>query len=178
MPMAPRPTASFVALTALGALLAAAPVAHAEAAGAAGTGWVPAPSPSWSFPAGTRCDFPVSTAPVLDEVVRRTLETHPDGSPKLVEYKGDLVVRVTNGDTGATWDADASARAVVEIREDRSQLWTVQGPILAGFAANGGTLARGLYTVEGAYTLEVSATGYKTLTMLHGTTDALCDRVG
>ncbi|MFJ9655775.1 hypothetical protein [Streptomyces microflavus] len=46
-----------------------------------------------------------------------------------------------------------------------------------GFAENGGTLARGLYTIDGVYTLNISATGYRTLPMLHGTIDDLCARI-
>lgn len=123
-----------------------------------------------------RCDVAVHGGPVVDEVVRRTLATYEDGT-QLVEYKGTLVVRIVNSATGASYDADASGRAVVELRPDRSQFWYVTGPILAGFGEGGGNVPRGLYTVDGAYTLEVSPTGYKTLTMLRGTTDPLCDKV-
>ncbi|MGW4158648.1 hypothetical protein [Streptomyces sp. NPDC004788] len=139
-------------------------------------GWEPAPSSAWSYPAGARCDFAVQGAPVVDEVVRRTIGVQEDGT-KVVEYKGDLVVRVLNPATGTTYDADASGRALVELHPDHSQTWYVVGPILAGFAEGGGNVPRGLYTVDGAYTLEVSPTGYKTLTFLHGSTDSLCEKV-
>ncbi|MEU1225067.1 hypothetical protein [Streptomyces sp. NPDC005828] len=160
-------------LAAFGAVVATAAPASADGAG---SGWAPAPSAAWAYPAGARCDFAVQGSPVVDEVVRRTLAVYEDGT-KVVEYKGDLVVRVVNSSTGASYDADASGRAVVEIRPDRSQSWYVVGPILAGFGEGGGNVARGLYTVDGAYTLDVSATGYKTLTLLRGSTDSLCDRV-
>ncbi|MEU2232396.1 hypothetical protein [Streptomyces vietnamensis] len=163
-----------VSLAAVGVLATATPPAGAsDSAG----GWEPAPSPSWSYPAGARCDFAVQGSPVVDEVVRRTLATYEDGT-KLFEYKGELVVRVVNAETGASYDADASGRAVVEVRPDRSQSWYVVGPILAGFGEGGGNVPRGLYTVDGAYTLEVSPTGYKTLDLIHGTTDPLCTEVG
>ncbi|WP_406862757.1 hypothetical protein ABZO31_20950 [Streptomyces sp. HUAS MG47] len=163
-------------LTAATALLAL--TAPAQAAESGGEGWVPAPTPAYSFPAGTRCDFPVRTEPVVDEVVKRTIRSYEDDTPRLVAYQGALVVRVTNADTGAYVDADASGRALIEIRPDRSQFWQVSGPILAGFGENAGTLPRGLYTIDGTYTLEVSAAGVKTLTMAHGTTDDLCERIG
>ncbi|MER5204660.1 hypothetical protein [Streptomyces sp. NPDC002825] len=163
----------FAPLAAVGALLTVAAPAGADTPN---DGWEPAPSPSWSYPAGVRCDFAVQGSPVVDEVVRRTLATYEDGT-KLFEYKGELVVRVVNSETGASYDADASGRAVVEVRPDRSQSWYVVGPILAGFGEGGGNVPRGLYTVDGAYTLEVSATGYKTLNLIHGSTDSLCDRV-
>ncbi len=157
----------------------AVPTAPASAAPAArGGGWEPAPSAPWNVAAGLRCDFPVHGEPVVDDVVRRVLDTYPDGRPERVAYKGDLVVRLTNTGSGASYDADAGGTALVEYRPDGSRLWAVHGPVLIGFGENGGTLDRGFYTVDGTYTLETSATGYKTLTMLHGSTDALCARIG
>ncbi|MFF3602485.1 hypothetical protein [Streptomyces sp. NPDC002463] len=161
------------ALAAVGLVVATAAPASA---GETDNGWEPAPSAAWAYPAGARCDFAVQGSPVVDGVVRRTLAVYEDGT-KVLEYKGDLVVRVVNTVTGASYDADASGRAVVEVRPDRSQTWYVVGPILAGFGEGGGNVARGLYTVDGVYTLDVSATGYKTLTLLRGSTDSLCDRV-
>ncbi|WP_326814933.1 MULTISPECIES: hypothetical protein [unclassified Streptomyces] len=170
-----------VALSALATvLLGAVPAASADSdtGAGAGKGWEPTPSKPWDVPAGLRCDFPVHGEPVVDEVVRHVLDTDPDGSAKRVSYKGDLVVRVTNTDTGAFYDADVSGRAIVEYRTDGSQFWSVRGPVLVGFGENGGTLLRGLYTIDGVYTMNISATGYKTVTMAHGTSDDLCARIG
>ncbi|MFJ5706113.1 hypothetical protein [Streptomyces sp. NPDC093105] len=158
-------------------LVTAAPASAAPASAAVAPGpWEPAPSPSWSYPAGVRCDVAVHGGPVVDEVVRRTLATYEDGT-RVVEYRGTLVVRVVNSGTGASYDADASGRAVVVVRPDHSQSWYVTGPILAGFGEGGGNVARGLYTVDGTYTLEVSATGYRTLDLVHGSVEPLCDKV-
>ncbi|MEU8621474.1 hypothetical protein [Streptomyces sp. NPDC048623] len=168
------PLVPFMAAAATAALLGTASPAAAESPIGA---WEPAPSAPWSFPAGARCDFPVHGSPVVDEVVRRTVAVREDGT-QVFEYKGALVIRVVNSTTGATYDADAGGRALVEVHPDHSQKWYVIGPILAGFAEYGGNLARGLYTPDGVYTLDVSPTGYKTLTFLHGSADALCERVG
>ncbi|WP_405818001.1 hypothetical protein OG705_02410 [Streptomyces sp. NBC_00838] len=150
--------------------------AHA-ATGTADSGWEPAPSAPWDTAAGVRCDFPVHAEPVVDEVERRVVTTHPDGSPERVLYRGDLVVRITNTDTGAFHDADASGTAAVDHRADGSQFWSVLGPVLVGFAENGGTLARGVYLIDGVYTLDISSAGYKDVTMVHGSVDDLCARV-
>ncbi|MBQ0988326.1 hypothetical protein KBZ10_28230 [Streptomyces sp. F63] len=156
-----------------------APGAPAAAVSAGRTAhWEPAPSAPWDLPAGARCDVPVHGEPVVDEVVRRVLETRPDGTARRVAYKGDLVVRVTNQRTGASYDADASGTAVVEYRADGSQFWTVLGPVLVGVGENGGNLARGLYLIDGVYTLEIGPAGYKTVTMAAGSTDDLCARIG
>jgi hypothetical protein len=140
-------------------------------------GWEPAPSAPWDVGAGVRCDFPVHGEPVVD-VVRRVLSTHPDGSARRVAYRGDLVVRVTNTDTRASFDADVSGSAVVEYRPDGSQFWAVRGPVLVGVGAGQGSLPRGLYVVDGVYTMDIGAGGYKTVHLVHGTTDDLCARIG
>jgi hypothetical protein len=140
-------------------------------------GWEPAPSAPWDVGAGARCDFPVHGEPVVDEVVRRVLSTYPDGSVQRVAYKGDLVVRVTNTETGASYDADASGSAVVEHRPDGSQLWAVHGPVLVGVGQDQGSLPRGLYLLDGVYTMDIDPTGYKSVHLLKGTTDDLCAHI-
>ncbi|MFC9506298.1 hypothetical protein [Streptomyces sp. NPDC057002] len=140
-------------------------------------GWEPAPSTPWHVAAGVRCDFPVHGEPVVDEVERRVLSTHPDGSERRVAYRGDLVIRVTNTGTGAAYDADASGSALVEYRPDGSQLWAVHGPVFVGVGEGQGTLPRGLYIVDGVYTMDISATGYKAVHLVRGTTDDLCARI-
>lgn len=172
--------ATALAATALTTTLATAtPVTAAPRTGTGtGTGWEPAPSAPWEVPAGDRCDFAVSGKPLVDEVVRRVLTRHPDGTPKDVAYKGALVLRVTNTATGATYDADVSGSALVEYRTDDSQSWAVHGPVLVGVAEGGGNLPRGLYVVDGTYAMDIGPDGYKTVTMAHGTRTDICERLG
>ena len=158
--------------------LVAALLGTQPASAATGPGWEPAPSAPWDVAAGVRCDFPVHGEPVVDEVVRRVLSTYPDGSARRVAYKGDLVIRVTNTLTGAAHDADASGSAIVEYRRDGSQRWAVNGPVFVGVGEGGGTLPRGLYIVDGVYTMDISATGFKSVHLVHGSTDDLCARIG
>jgi hypothetical protein len=143
-----------------------------------GGGWDPAPTAPFDVGAGLRCDFPVHGEPVVDRVVQHVLDTYPDGSVKHVVYKGDLVLRVTNTDTGAFYDADASGSALVEYRTDGSQFWAVHGPVLIGVGEGKGNLPRGLYIVDGVYTMNIGADGYKAVHLLRGTTDDLCARIG
>ena len=140
-------------------------------------GWEPAPSAPWDVGAGVRCDFPVHGEPVVDEVEQRVLSTHPDGSVRRVAYRGDLVVRVTNTATGASHDADVSGTALVEYRRDGSQFWAVRGPVLVGVGEGRGSLPRGLYVVDGTYTMDIGADGFKNVRLLHATTDDLCGRI-
>nr|WP_234320293.1 hypothetical protein [Streptomyces sp. SBT349] len=158
-------------------LTGAAPTAVAAPPAAVGDGWEPAPSAPWDMPAGARCDAPVHGEPVVDEVVRRVLDTHADGSPRTVVYRGDLVVRVTNTETGASHDADAGGAAVVEYAADGSESWSVLGPVLVGVAEGGGNLARGLYIVDGVWSLDIDASGHKTVTMTSGDRYDICSHV-
>ncbi|WP_406388063.1 hypothetical protein [Streptomyces sp. NBC_00887] len=159
-------------------LLGATP-AHATGAEHSGLqhdlGWEPAPSAPWDVAAGHRCDFAIHGEPVVDEVVQRVLARYPDGSPKSVAYRGDLVVRVTNKVSDVFYDADASGSAIVEYRADGSQFWSVLGPVLVGVGE--GNLDRGMYVVDGVYTLAISASGHKTVTMAHGSTTDICERI-
>lgn len=138
-------------------------------------GWQPAPSDPWEVPAGERCDFAISGVPVVDEVRKLTLQTHPDGTAKRELYTGDLVVRITNLETGAYTDADAGGDAVMEFRADGSPArWYVRGPVLVGMGADGGNLPRGMWIVDGVFTIDFTTDGKKNITMVHGDQRELC----
>ncbi|WIN00376.1 hypothetical protein ACTOB_004077 [Actinoplanes oblitus] len=143
----------------------------------AGSGWEPAPTPPFRQEAGVNCDFPLSAEPVVDEVVTRVLQRYPDGSIRRDAYRGDLVVRVTNTETGAAYDADVSGSAVVDHGADGSQTWYVAGPVLLRVREGQGNIPRGLWIVDGVYRLRISPTGYRTLTMVTGTLDNVCDHL-
>jgi hypothetical protein len=171
-------TALAVAAVAAATVLGATPV-QATPADRSGldqrAGWEPAPSAPWDVAAGLRCDFAIHGEPVVDEVEQHVLARHPDGSLKRVAYEGDLVVRVTNEDSGAFYDADASGSAIVDYRSDGSQFWSILGPVLVGMGD--GNLDRGMYIIDGVYTLTISASGHKTVTMAHGSTTDICERI-
>lgn len=138
------------------------------------SGWEPAPSAPWDVAAGERCAFAIHGEPIVDEVVRRELPPPAEGVTRSA-YKGDLVVRVTNKETGAHYDADVSGSAVVDVYASGAQFWRVVGPVLVGVGK--GNLARGMYVVDGVYTIGISATGAKTVTGPVVATDSICDRI-
>ncbi|WP_203723662.1 hypothetical protein [Actinoplanes teichomyceticus] len=144
---------------------------------AAPNGWVPAPTPPFTQEAGVNCDFPLHAEPVVDEVVTRVLERFPDGSIRRDAYRGDLVVRVTNDETGGHYDADVSGSALVDHATDGSQTWYVAGPVLLRVREGQGNIPRGLWIVDGLYRLAISATGHRTLTMVRGSLDNVCDHL-
>jgi hypothetical protein len=148
-------------------------------AGSGGDGeWIPAPAAPFDQAAGVTCDFPVHGEPIVDEVKKMVLATYPDGSPKQEIYTGALIIRVTNTATGASIDADASGAAVIDYKPGgtfaTSSTWHVSGPVLVGFREGGGNLPRGLYILDGLYTIKFSETGFKTVKMSAGTADNIC----
>ncbi|MFJ5863241.1 hypothetical protein ACIQEY_02300 [Streptomyces parvus] len=162
-----------VTVLALG--LATAPATAAPSATTTrGSGWEPAPSAPWDVPAGERCAFPVHGEPIVDEVVSRELPPPAEGVTRTA-YKGDLVVRVTNKETGAHYDADVSGTALVDAYASGAQFWQVLGPVLVGVGE--GSLDRGLYVVDGAYTIDIGPTGTKTVAGPVVRTDSICARI-
>ena len=119
------------------------------------------------------CDFALHAEPV----VARVLRTYPDGSIRTDAFKGAPIVRVTNTGTGRSFDADAGGSAVVEHAADGAQTWFVAGPVLPGVRDGQGNVSRCLWIIDGLYRLTIDATGYRTLTMIHGSLDNVCDHL-
>jgi hypothetical protein len=149
------------------------------AAGAAGdSGWVPVPVPPFERAAGVVCDFAVRGEPIVADLHKRTLQTNPDGSVRSELWVGPLVYRVTNESTGAQTQLDGSSTGVIVYNADGSSTWYLHGPLGVAIAAGAGNLPRGLWQVDGpAYTLGISATGFKTLSLKHVTTENICNRL-
>ncbi|WP_426499024.1 hypothetical protein [Streptomyces sp. D54] len=82
---------------------------------------------------------------------------------------------MTNKETGAHYDTDVSGSAVVDAHASGAQFWRVMGPVLVG--VGDGNLARGMYVVDGVYTIGISPTGSKTVTGPVVATDSVCDRI-
>jgi len=160
-----------------GAAAPASAATRSSSAAGPGAGWVRAPQPAFDAAAGVDCDAPIHAQPLVDEVYGKTLAGYPDGTPKRVVYAGPLTVRVTNTDTGAYDDVNASGTAVVDFGTDGSQVWNVVGPVLIGAKANSGNIPRGMWVVDGVYRIAFSATGTKTLTMWHGSMDNVCTHI-
>lgn len=136
--------------------------------------WVPAPSEPYDRAAGELCDVPIHAEPIVDEVIKKVVRTEP-----LREvYTGRLVIRVTNTGTGRSFDANASGTSYVAYAADGSQTWYAAGPVLIGFREGAGNLPRGLWVIDGVYRIQFEATlVHKTLTMVRGTTDDVCQHI-
>jgi hypothetical protein len=117
--------------------------------------WVPVPADPVTFPAGSVCAFTLRIEPLKNEVLSLTVSTYPDGSPRDILYKGDLVERITNLDNGHVVERDAGAFAIEHVGEDGSQLWSFFGNIVWGLSAQG-TIAKGLYSMTGTHVVSDS----------------------
>jgi hypothetical protein len=172
--------ASAAALLAGGAAPAIAGTAPAGAGSpaAAHHGWEPEPFPPFDGAAGLLCDFPVHWDVAQNEVRTKVLTTYPDGTTKREVAAGPLVLNVSNAATGASMPVDAGGSALIDHGTDGSMVWHVVGPIIARFPEGSSNLPRGLYTIDGVYRIAFSPTGFKTVTLVHGTVHNLCDDLG
>ncbi|MGA5818086.1 hypothetical protein ACPC54_09535 [Kitasatospora sp. NPDC094028] len=115
-----RPAALAAALAAA-VLLLAAPAAQADD----DQGWQPYRNHDTDAPAGAVCPFHLHITVVTDEEETKTVARYPDGSPAKVLWRGPLVLRYTNVDTGAQAERDQSGKATEYVGPDGSTLWTV-----------------------------------------------------
>lgn len=136
-------------------------------------GWVRYPASSFTSPAGDLCAFAFRSVPVFDQVYVRTTATFKDGSPRVQEYAGPLVVRLKNAPTGATIQRDLSGRAVAKYKTDGSYDLVISGPVAIGFRP-GDSLPRGYYVLRGFHVVHFAADGTRTITKDGGSEENLC----
>jgi hypothetical protein len=172
----PLITLAVTALLVGGAVPANASTAHTDAVSSTTSrgGWVPEPIPPFDAAAGVLCDFPVHYDVLVNQVRTKVLKTYPDGTPKRQLAAGALFLNVSNTDTGASTVVDASGSAEIDYGTDGSMLWHVVGPVIARLGEGTSNLPRGLYTINGIYRIAFSPTGFKTITLTHGTIHNLC----
>ncbi|MFG1807523.1 hypothetical protein [Streptomyces sp. NPDC049040] len=137
-------------------------------------GWLPEPIPPFDAAAGVLCDFPVHWDVVENQVRTKIVATYPDGNPKRQLAAGALLLNVSNAATGVSTQVDAGGSALIDYGTDGSMVWHVVGPVIARLPEGSSNLARGLYAIDGVYRIAFSPTGFKTVTLVHGTVHNLC----
>src|SRR6187402_1529280 len=78
------------------AMVAVSAVPAAASGSGSGGGWEPTSTPPFVIAAGDVCSFEVKGDIVRDRERMRTPATYPDGSPKVQDFEGVLVIRYTN----------------------------------------------------------------------------------
>jgi hypothetical protein len=154
---------------AIGALLAVGPANAASQ-------WEPSPSSDFEVAAGTRCPFTLRGTVIADGEQIRTLETYPDGSPRLQEVVGLLVVQFTNVESGASVQRNLTGTAFVEYPEDGGFILTLVGGHMAiGVPpSTPGGPAFLIFTGTG-FSLDLNADGSRSITYGEGQVENICD---
>lgn len=174
----PRRRRAFAGLLVPIALFAAAPAAAAPSS--SGNPWSEVSAAGYTAPAGTRCDFTLSSTVLQDKERIRTLSHHPDGTPRTQEVVGQLVVRFTNEESGASVERNLTGNGVFTWRADGTlQSLTLHGGHFAvGFAPTdpeGGAVI--VFTGAG-HEVEFRPDGTRVVSYGAGPTEDICQTLG
>jgi hypothetical protein len=133
----------------------------------------------FSYAAGTVCSFTLSGTPVKDGEQYRTLESYPDGTAELNEYRGPLYVRYTNESTGKSAVRNLSGYGFFRFGDGN-------GTIQALFLANGGISVKignqgfpsGYWIEHGRVLVTDNGQGSRVIHVVHATLENLCRTLG
>jgi hypothetical protein len=145
---------------------------YVPAAGATATGWTPYRTKP--FDQTDVCPFPIHGDVVRDEEEVRTDTTYPDGSPRKEEFRGPLVLRLTNTATGRSVVRDVSGYAVLRFAPHGGSTWSFDGGASIGVHAGNRATPPGSYIVHGRFTLRIAADGTRDLRARHASVEDLC----
>jgi hypothetical protein len=145
------------------------------ASAAAPSPWSPLTTSGFELPAGTRCDFTLRGEVLEGKEQIRTLETYTDGSPRVQEIVGQLVIRYTNVDTGESVDRNLTGTALVIIEPDGSfTLSLVGGHMAVGFGAGDEPSSSFLIFTGAGHEVFFAADGTRTASFGDGPVEDVC----
>ncbi len=110
--------------------------------------WKPYRTGAFESPAGQTCAFTLRGDPVKDREEIATWATYADGSPRLQTIRGDLRVRYTNVESGATVERDLFGVGTIAYGRDGSTTLYLVGPAAVGFKPTDPYPA-GFYALDG-----------------------------
>jgi hypothetical protein len=143
------------------------------AAGAADhSGWQPYRAKPFDHP--NNCSFAIHGDIVKDEEEVRTDATYPDGSPKVQEYRGPLVIRFTNTSNGRSVVRDVSGYALLHFRKDGGSVWYFDGGGSVGVPIGNTAYPAGAYILHGRFVLTITAGNTRDFHHVHATVENLC----
>ena len=157
-------------LTLTTAALAAAPAT----ANAQSIPWQTYRTSPWTDQPGQVCAFGVAATIVKDGEQVRTLETYPDGSPEVQEFRGPLYVQYTNQSSGKSVVGDLSGYGWFTYESDGATDAYVQQHI--GLTVNVGNVGwpAGEWIISGKASVTVSSTGQTSIQLDHAKADDIC----
>jgi hypothetical protein len=146
----------------------------ATAAAADGTWgrWEPTFQGPISVPAGVVCPFAVSAEPVQEDLAVR-YHYDDSGAVDAYEFKGPLLARITNLDSGESVVRSLSGFGSVVPHADGSYDAVFEGGLLL-FLGSGDSPSSELLLLTGRTVLHGSSTGVKTVVAASGASEDLC----
>jgi hypothetical protein len=162
------PALALLTLTAAG--LAAAPAT----ASADSIPWQPYRTSPWTDQPGQVCAFGVAVTIVKDAEQVRTLQSYPDGSPEVQEFRGPLYVRYTNQSSGKSVVGNLSGYGWFTYESDGAIDAYVQQHI--GLTVKAGNIGwpAGEWVISGKANVIVSPTGQVSVQLHHAKSDNIC----
>jgi hypothetical protein len=149
-------------------------VPAAAAPGHSSGGWEPTSTPPFVIPAGLVCSFEVKGDIVADHERMRTLATFPDGSPRVQDFEGVLVIRYTNTSNHRTVVRDATGSIRLYSLADGTRIWQLHGHNAVPVRAANTGFPGGDYITHGDFVMVDSPAHVREIPVQLGTIENLC----
>jgi hypothetical protein len=135
--------------------------------------WVPYRGAPFTTPGV--CSFTVHGDIVQDEEEARTLAAFPDGSPRIQEFRGPLVIRFTNTGNGKSAVRDVSGYARVRHLEKGGSIWYFDGGLSVRVYIGNRGYPAGWYILQGTGWLTIAPDNTRDFPHLHADVENLCE---
>lgn len=142
------------------------------AAEASDHGWQP--YRTQPFTTSGVCPFTVRGDIVRDEEEVRTVTSYPDGTPRIQEFRGPLVIRFTDTANGRSVVRDLSGHGRVRHRKDGGSVWHGDGGFSVRIFIGNRAYPAGWYILHGRFTLIIEPDNTRDLRTVHGEIEDLC----
>ncbi|MFI5916074.1 hypothetical protein [Dactylosporangium sp. NPDC051541] len=154
-------------------------VGAAPAAASPGNGgWEPTSTPPFVIPAGAVCSFEVKGDIVRDRERMRTPATYADGSPKVQDFEGVLVIRYTNTSNHKTVVRDATGSIRVYYLPDGTKIQQLKGNNALPVKATNTGFPGGDYITHGDFVVIDHPDHSREVPVQLGTMENLCKTLG
>ncbi|GAA3283162.1 hypothetical protein Dvina_48365 [Dactylosporangium vinaceum] len=159
---------------AIAAAIVAVTATPAAASGPGGGGWEPSSTPPFVLAAGAVCAFEVKGDIVRDRERMRTLATHPDGTPKVQDFEGVLVIRYTNTSNHKSVVRDATGSIRLISLEDGTRIQQLHGHNALPVKASNTGFPGGDYITHGDFVVIDHPDHVREVPVQLGTMENLC----
>ncbi|WP_433177651.1 hypothetical protein [Actinoallomurus sp. CA-150999] len=120
------------------------------------------------------CPFTVHGDIVQDEEEVRTDATFPDGTPRIQEFRGPLVIRFTNTANGKSAVRDVSGYGRLHKFADGGSAWFFDGGASVRVYIGNKAYPAGWYIVHGRFRLTIAPDNTRDFPHLHADIENLC----